>query len=745
MSNVIRSLMVKVGADLTDFDKGMKQTAKNFGSIGKTFTTAGKGLTAGVTVPIVGAVAGLTGLAVKGAETADEILTLSSKTGIAAKTLQEMQYASELVDVPLETMTGSMFKLGKSMDAARSGTGSQADAFKALGISVTNSDGSLRDSKEVWYEAIDALGSVKNETERNVLAQKIFGKSFADVNPLIAAGGDALKGYMDEAGKMGAVLSDADLEALGKLDDTIQKLKATFAATGAKLGAAFIPILQSLMPILENNIIPAVKQFADFVAKVSEKFSNLSPEMQGFVLKLIAIAAAAGPTLIVVGKLFDGFKKGIETFLALKNAFGIVGGAFKSLGALMMANPIILIIAAIAVAALLIITHWEPIKEFFVNLWGGITAVFSTAWEAIKGVVLGIWNGIVSVASTIWGGLTGFFGGLWDGISSAATTAWNGITSGLSTIWGGVKSTASTVWGGISSFFTGLWDTWKTNSSATWETIKSAASTIWGGIKSTASTVWGGISTFFGNLWSTWKTNSATTWSTIASGTSTAWSGIKTTISNLGGQIKTNLSTFGSNVVKNWNEIWPKFKNGITGAIGGIKTAASGIVTAVANVLKELPGKALQWGKDLINGLIKGIKSMLGALGTAAKSIASKITSFLHFSTPDEGPLAEYEKWMPDFMGGLASGIKNNKHLVQDAISGLSSDMSVGVSAKLNSNVLNGGSVDKGMTSNYNTNNSFTINATVRDDSDINKIADAVKKVLYADQQRSSRGRGILA
>ena len=100
-----------------------------------------------------------------------------------------------------------------------------------------------------------------------------------------------------------------------------------------------------------------------------------------------------------------------------------------------------------------------------------------------------------------------------------------------------------------------------------------------------------------------------------------------------------------------------------------------------------LATSAVQWGKDLIDGLVKGIKSCISKVGDAAKAVASKITSFLHFSTPDEGPLAEYEKWMPDFMGGLAKGIEKSKGMVSKAVKGVAEDMVISPTVDANANM----------------------------------------------------------
>ena len=74
-------------------------------------------------------------------------------------------------------------------------------------------------------------------------------------------------------------------------------------------------------------------------------------------------------------------------------------------------------------------------------------------------------------------------------------------------------------------------------------------------------------------------------------------------------------------------------------------------------------------------GIVNGIKSCISAVGDAVSSVADKIKSFLHFSVPDEGPLTDYESWMPDFMKGLAKGIEGSRSMVARAMDGVASDM----------------------------------------------------------------------
>lgn len=182
-----------------------------------------------------------------GAEYADNILTLSTQTGVSTENLQKFNAVAELVDVSTETMTKSMAKNLKSMTSAQEGTGAMAEAYGKLGVSVTNADGSLRDSETVYWETIDALKNVTDETERDSLAMVLLGKSAQELNPLIAQGSEGIKALGDEAVKMGAVLSADALNSLGALDDEMQRFSSISGATSNLMASAFAPAISTLM------------------------------------------------------------------------------------------------------------------------------------------------------------------------------------------------------------------------------------------------------------------------------------------------------------------------------------------------------------------------------------------------------------------------------------------------------------------------------------------------------------------
>ncbi|WP_455225763.1 hypothetical protein [Gemmiger sp.] len=135
----------------------------------------------------------------------------------------------------------------------------------------------------------------------------------------------------------------------------------------------------------------------------------------------------------------------------------------------------------------------------------------------------------------------------------------------------------------------------------------------------------------------------------------------------------------------NWlnigKQVMDFFGNGIMSMAGGIKDAITGTLDGGIAYIKTLPEKFLGWGKDMIDGMIRGIVGKLDDFRRAILNVASMITSMMHFSRPDVGPLRNYEQWMPDFMAGLADGIDANSWRVEDAITRLTGRMGVQLTA----------------------------------------------------------------
>lgn len=232
----------------------IKELASNLTGAGKEATTFGEMLKANLTADaikdmgkaVVDVGKKLIDLGKETASYADEIMTMSTQFGLSTDTLQEFQYMAELTDTDLSTITGSLTKLTKNMQTASKGTGDTYEAFKALGISVTDSNGELRSSEEVFGEVIDALGQMDNQTQADAYAMQIFGKSAMALNPLIDAGSDAIAQYAQEAHEMGYVLDTETLESLGDLDDAMQRSQNAMDAVKRQIGQALAPVIADI-------------------------------------------------------------------------------------------------------------------------------------------------------------------------------------------------------------------------------------------------------------------------------------------------------------------------------------------------------------------------------------------------------------------------------------------------------------------------------------------------------------------
>lgn len=220
---------------------------------------------------------GLRDMAVESAAYGDEILTTSQQTGLATDKIQELKYASELVDVSLETVTGSMARNIRAMGDAQSGTKQYVEAYDKLGITVTNTDGTLRDSQTVYWEIIDALGAIDNATERDSIAMDLLGRSAQDLNPLILAGSAKMAGFAVEAHNMGAVLTEDTLVQLGAFDDGMVRMENAMNSLKNNIGAVLAPALASISEMAAQRIgefSKSVQEADGNVAKIGEIIGN---------------------------------------------------------------------------------------------------------------------------------------------------------------------------------------------------------------------------------------------------------------------------------------------------------------------------------------------------------------------------------------------------------------------------------------------------------------------------------------
>lgn len=169
------------------------------------------------------------------------------------------------------------------------------------------------------------------------------------------------------------------------------------------------------------------------------------------------------------------------------------------------------------------------------------------------------------------------------------------------------------------------------------------------------------------------------------------------------------------------------FRSLINDSIEGWKLIFSDAGEAITGIIKSIGdviAGAFTWGADLCKGIAEGIYSCIGKVRKAVSAVAEAIRSKLHFSRPDEGPLRDYEKWMPDFLSGLARGIRQSRHLVTKEISRVADNMVINPIADINGS------------------GSATINLTQPVTLDGRVLTNIVSKIQLSNTQSSLRNRG---
>lgn len=292
----------------------------------------------------------LVGNAINSASMADDLNTLSSQTGFTVEELQKMKYASDIVDVSMDQMTGSIQKMTKQMSSGNK-------AFETLGVSLTDSNGNMRDAKDVWYDSLEALSKVENETERDALSMEIFGKSAMDMAGIIDDGGASLKALGDEAEGLGLIMSQDMVDDANLLQDSIDRMKGRTEQAFLTMGAS-----------LASSLVPAFEKVLDVVTKVVQWFANLDGGTQQTILVILGLIASISPLAGLISQITTVVMGLSSAFAFITSPIGIVIG----------------IIGALIAIGVLLWKNWDTIKEKASALFSSISNTFDRIKTAIS-------------------------------------------------------------------------------------------------------------------------------------------------------------------------------------------------------------------------------------------------------------------------------------------------------------------------------------------------------------------------
>ena len=567
---------------------------------------------------------------------ADELLTLSSTTSLSTDTLQELNYASELLDVSTDTITSSMTKLLTKINSAADGSESAMEAFTQLGISIYDSSGNLRATEDIFWEAIDALGEIENETERTTVSMDLFSRSAQELNPLIEAGSEAFESLAEEAHDVGYVMDTDTLEAFGALDDNMQRLTNTAQAVENSFGMVLLPLLTDMsddaVSLMGNfsaalsgtegdieSIGQVIEEFApQALAMVEEYVPQILEIVQSTISALLPAVVSIAPKLIstvssLLVTLATSISQNSEAFIsAFTELFqAVVDSAVTILP--------VLIPLAVSLVETLVTSLLDP---------ENLELIINSAIELIMSLVGALTNEenlnlVINAASSI---ILSLLNGLTKALPVLIPAALNAILTIVETLL----------------------------SSGCLADIISAAMTL---IITLAQALIDYLPQLIARL------------PEIIVGI----------VSFLTGDALPEIINAGQVLLLSLVANLPEIIAGIIGAlIELVAQMCDYIVTDGAEDLAKtflavfglLSDDAVTWGADIIEGVISGITSMLSSLTSTLTNVASTISDYIGFSVPEKGPLHEWKFNNPgtDMLELYEEGIKDGMSEFQSTI-----------------------------------------------------------------------------
>ena len=397
---------------LNDLQNAANQSVAALAKVGSTADKISSGAqkvsdaTKGISAAAGGLLSGVAAAGVAAAAAADDYNTLAKQTGLSTETLQEAKYAADLIDVSYETFTGSLTKMVSKLRTNEEG-------FNNLGIATRDASGELLGTEEIFWNSVNALSAMENETARDIAAQELFGKSAAELAGILDDGGAAFRALGDDAKKAGLIMSQDTLDGLNEVNDQIDTLKAKSRAT---LSVAGGKALEAMAPVIDR-VVEKVSALLEWIGK-------LDSGQISFLMTILAVVAAISP-------LAGGIAKVSSAVSTLTKIMPHLGAVFKTV----FTSPITWIIALVA----LIATKGDEIQAILQKVDDFLQGIFAKDWTEIFGPVLGnILNGFFANVKNIWDSIKSIFDGVIDFIRGVFTGDWSRAWEGVKEIFSGV-------------------------------------------------------------------------------------------------------------------------------------------------------------------------------------------------------------------------------------------------------------------------------------------------------------------
>lgn len=535
---------------------------------------------------------------------------INNKSGNAARSWSA--YAAEQDKAAGSTARASKYLSGQSAEMQKN-VGASLEQVGGAWESLRNK--SMESAKDINGQY---LGMIKNTMDwaaksNSGTAQAIRG--FIGLSPVIGAATTALGGFITNAGKIIGVVGGA-VTGIGNLGKTMMTI-----STALKAGSGI------------SGAVTALK--------------DLSKES--------AIAKTA----------MMGLKAGNAVFNGLKVAITAASGGLQALWGIMLANPITIVIAAIAALVAGLVLFFTKTKTGQ-QLWSNFVNFLKEAWQGLVSVAQTVWNTItqafqtpIEIIKTMWSGIKDFFSTLWQGIVSTAQGVWSSFTTGMApiidsikTLWSALTDFFSTLWQGIVTGAQAIWSTLVTIFTpiveaikAVWQPLAEFFSTMWQGIVTVAQTIWQGLVTVIQNVWTNIQTVVqtaiqvlstviqtgmqviqtiwSTVWDVIKTVVQTVWTVISTIVSTTINAIAGIIKAVTAAIQGDWSGAWNAIKSVASTVWNGIKT----VVTTVINAVKSIINSEMNAIKSVMTSIWNAIKSVTSSVWNGIKSVVSSVAS----------------------------------------------------------------------------------------------------------------------
>lgn len=650
---------------------------------------------------------------------ADDIATLSTQTGVSQSSLQQWTYASNFVDTSVDSITSSMTKLTQTMGNALNGSSEASDKFATLGVSITDVHGRLRSTEDVFWDAIDALGKIENPAERDAAAIALFGESAQKLNPLIAAGREGFEALNAEAERLGTVFSDDEIATMGGFDDAMQRNSQAVSGLKNAIDLALIPAFQPLVNRATEAMGRVNHAIRDGLTpdEMGELTDFLLDEMDGAIEYIISIIEDALPMLTtavgklvsslgsklpgMVNRLLPAVTQLLQTLVNTlsANAAGIgqaAGQLVAQLATFLVSN-----LPALASAAVQLVS----------GLFSGLLAAIEPCWEAVK-------DGVGEAMGKVWTGITSAFGTLGGILETVLNLPEGTITKPLSDAVGAVGDYFAEVWGAITGAFGTLGEILKNLLTGNIDlgnaledaknTVKEEFKQIWDAICS----VFGTFANIIGKIFGVTDlgTKVKNRWQAIKGGVTKAFSSAWNDILGSFGSLADWFGHIWDGVAKAIEDAWGNMKDGIgtaitgawdwiTGLFGGgeEETHGSGVHTSSSGADYGSAGREFSetaQGSTVVQDVVSDqvLSQLVGSISGEEDGVREAIQTVLQAAIDATNELMTVDAGKPlgkDWVTGVADGISEDGHKVQDEMGTVFGDMLSALQAVVDSGTFN--------------------------------------------------------